>query len=54
MIPGVERFQAKLESPALREVEILKERQIPVLITRPAELIPGGIANGARQRLGEG
>src|SRR5262249_42286885 len=65
VVPGVEKFGAELQdgilvgepagmAPEPRHVEILEEGKIPVVDTRTAYDVAGGIAEGSEGRLDEG
>ena len=53
MIEDVESFQPELEANALREIEILEERDIPVVDARAPEGISPDIAYGTVRRTSE-
>ena len=46
-IKRVETFQTKLQTLALREIEILEERKTPVLVAWAAKFITGCVTQGS-------
>lgn len=49
-VENIEELSAELNALMLSDVSVLEKRQIKVLITRPGDDVPSGIADGKQWR----